>query len=369
FALMAFLGMKHIVPAEWTGFFPDPGSATSLWALFSIGLLTSVHCLAMCGGIAMTQSLMAVRTSGSVCRTALLYHAGRLFSYSATGAAAGFLGQALALTQLMRGAVMLAAGAFMLIMALNMLGGFSFLRRLQPRLPHFLTRMRDGLSKRARGNAKASLLIGLANGLMPCGPLQSMQIYALGTGSAWAGAFSMACFCLGTMPALLALGITAGKVSAKKAVLVFQCAAVVVMALGFSMLSNGLALTGAFVSTQNAASDNKAVMPGIRAVSKGNGQEVVSQADYGAYDPIVVQKGLPVTWILVMPEGKLIGCNNEIVIPGFGIQKKLEEGNNMITFTPEKSGVFPFSCWMGMIHSSIRVVDKMQSGAGKSSQP
>jgi sulfite exporter TauE/SafE/copper chaperone CopZ len=359
FAAAVFLGARHFVPAEWTGSFPDPGSAASLWALFATGLLTSVHCLAMCGGIAMAQSMMAARKTGRTGRPALLYHAGRLLSYSATGAAAGALGQAFALTPAMRGALMLAAGAFMLVMALNMLGGLACLRRLQPRIPRFAARWHGGIAEGTRGSARSPLLIGLANGLMPCGPLQSMQIYALGTGSAWAGACSMACFCLGTMPALLALGMAAGRLSAGKAGLLFRCAAVVVMILGCSMLGNGLALTGITAGPRLTASPAGESAPGARAVVRGGRQEVVSRADYGSYEPIVVQKGLPVTWTLVMPEGRLIGCNNEIVVPEFGIRKKLAEGKNTMAFTPGKSGVFPFSCWMGMIRSSIRVVDAL----------
>lgn len=37
----------------------------------------------------------------------------------------------------------------------------------------------------------------------------------------------------------------------------------------------------------------------------------------------------------------------------------LKPGDNLITFTPEKSGVLPFSCWMGMIRSRISVVDSL----------
>ena len=50
---------------------------------------------------------------------------------------------------------------------------------------------------------KSSYYIGLANGLMPCGPLQAMQLYALSSGNWWRGALSMFCFCLGTIPLML----------------------------------------------------------------------------------------------------------------------------------------------------------------------
>jgi len=40
----------------------------------------------------------------------------------------------------------------------------------------------------------------MLNGILPCGPLQTMQLYALGTGSAFKGAASMFIFALGTVP-------------------------------------------------------------------------------------------------------------------------------------------------------------------------
>lgn len=49
-------------------------------------------------------------------------------------------------------------------------------------------------------------IVGIHNGFMPCGPLQSMWIVALAGGSSFAGAFSMLLFSLGTVPLMLGLG-------------------------------------------------------------------------------------------------------------------------------------------------------------------
>ncbi len=362
-AALFCLLLKYALPSDLAGFFPDPGSAAGMASLFVIGLLTSAHCLAMCGGIAMTQSMMAAGSTARPLFSAVLcYQGGRLLAYAAAGALAGFLGQSLALTPFMRGCVMLFAGIFMLAMALNMLGMFAFLRRLRPVRP----RTADGWRRRvlaatpSAGHCRAALLIGLANGLMPCGPLQSMQIYALGTGSALDGACSMAVFCLGTMPAMLALGLAAGRLNRNCSRMILQVSAAVVMALGLGMMGSGLALTGhavpspAFFSPSVSLPENAAV-----ARLADGGQEVSSLADYGEYQPIVVQRGIPVSWNLKMPEDTLVGCNNEIIAADFSIRRKLQEGDNIIRFTPEKARSYVFSCWMGMIKSSITVVDKL----------
>jgi plastocyanin domain-containing protein len=84
---------------------------------------------------------------------------------------------------------------------------------------------------------------------------------------------------------------------------------------------------------------------------------VITSLSSGRYEPITVQKGIPVKWIIKAEEGSINGCNNSIVIPQYGMQKDLSIGDNIIEFTPTESGTVPFSCWMGMISSQITVVD------------
>ncbi len=168
----------------------------------------------------------------------------------------------------------------------------------------------------------------------------------------------MAVFCLGTMPAMLGLSLLSGGMGRRGRGLLFQMAAVLVMILGLGMTHSGLALRGLASGTPSLA-EPRHDEAGARARRVGSGQAVTSIADYDSYEPIVVQRGLPVTWTLVMPEEKLIGCNNESVSQELGISQKLVPGANSITFTPAKTGVFAFSCWMGMIRSHIAVVDEL----------
>ncbi len=361
--LLAFLILEQIIPGQWTGYFPDPGTASSLWALWGIGALTSLHCLAMCGGIAMTQGLASARRMISCRQSAFCYQAGRLLSYSTVGGLVGSIGAGLTLTPSTRGIVMMAAGMFMLLMAMNMLGGFALLRRLQPRPPRWLSEKMQSLLDKRRASGQSSwrgpLLIGLANGFMPCGPLQSMQLYALGTGNALAGAIAMAVFCLGTMPAMLGLSLLSGSLGRRGRERLFQAAAILVLLLGMGMLHNGFALRGVSPGTPSLADTQQEITTAARAHHTSDGQAVTSTVDYDAYEPIVVQRNLPVTWTLVVPEEKLIGCNNEILAPELGISQKLVPGANTITFTPTKIGIFTFSCWMGMIRSHITVVDSL----------
>ena len=84
------------------------------------------------------------------------------------------------------------AGAFMLFLGVRMLGIFPWLSRLRIRIPGL-----GGGKLSAAASRRGPFVVGLLNGLMPCGPLQTMQVYALGTGSFFAGALSMFLFSLG----------------------------------------------------------------------------------------------------------------------------------------------------------------------------
>jgi plastocyanin domain-containing protein len=79
-----------------------------------------------------------------------------------------------------------------------------------------------------------------------------------------------------------------------------------------------------------------------------------------------VQQGIPVKWIINAPQGSVNGCNNRMIIREYGIEYSFKTGENVIEFMPERTGKFPFSCWMGMIRSSITVVAEGESVAAVS---
>ncbi len=223
--------------------FPMANQDTALPLLFIIGLLTSVHCLAMCGGISISLCSSQAPAKGTRAfhnfLPALLYNSGRVVSYTIVGAGAGALGALITPTGAFKGTVAILASIFMIIMGLNLLGALPFLRKLIPRLPQRIT------SKAARSSAgKGPFVVGLLNGLMPCGPLQAMQLYALSSGSALAGALGMFLFSLGTVPLMFALGAMSTLLSARFNAVIANVSALLVILLGLLMLDNGLALSG-----------------------------------------------------------------------------------------------------------------------------
>ena len=222
-----------------------------------------------------------------------------------------------------------------------MLGGFKPLRRF-----HFTlsTKIYSGFSERIKANS--SFVIGLLNGLMPCGPLQSMQIYALSAGSAPRGALSMLVFSLGTVPLMLGFGLVSGRLNRKYTQVMLKVSALLIFVMGLNMVGNGFSLSGVSVSRVNSAR-------AVTGIQSDGIQILRTEIDYGSYPAVKVKAGVPVRWSIIVPEEKLNGCNGEILIPALDVDLVLHAGENILEFTAGEPGVIPYSCWMGMIRSTI----------------
>ena len=339
-------------------FIPEITPSMGYGVLFLVGILTSLHCVAMCGGINMAQCVSYAKPGDGAAaklKPSLLYNLGRVISYTIVGGLAGALGSAVSFSGWARGIVAVASGIFMVIMGLSMLGIFPWLNKITPRMPRFL---RGKAGEAGRG--KGPLIVGLVNGLMPCGPLQAMQLYALGTGSFLVGATSMLVFSLGTVPLMFGLGALSSLLSSKFTSKMMKVSAALVLLLGLVMVNRGLALSGVSLmpsigsNPQAFASSNVPQSPG--AAVSGGVQNIEAQITSGGYPEITVQKGIPVRLNLKVKAEDLNGCNRTLVIQKFNKQVNLKAGDNIIEFTPTEEGTIPYSCWMGMITSRINVV-------------
>jgi uncharacterized protein len=126
-----------------------------------------------------------------------------------------------------------------------------------------------------------------------------------------------------------------------------------VVALGVVMVARGANVFGfALPSLGGGAVPTLASAPVTSGV-----QEVRSTVEASTYHPITVRKGIPVRWIITAKPGDINGCNSPLTVPAWGIRKVLTPGENVIEFTPTEAGVIRYTCWMGMVSSTITVVD------------
>lgn len=334
-------------------FIPEVNQSMGYGILFVVGLLTSLHCIAMCGGINLSQCVAYKHSDGSKAgnlKPSFLYNAGRVISYTVIGGIVGGIGSVVSFSGGAKGIVAIIAGAFMVIMGINMLNIFPWLKRFNPRMPKFF-----GNKLYNNNGQNGPFYVGLLNGLMPCGPLQAMQLYALGTGSIAAGALSMFLFSMGTVPLMFGFGAVSSMLGRRFTGKLMKVSAMLVMVLGFIMMGRGMMLSG--VNATPAVVDN--TPKGNVAVMENGVQVVAIDLQPNSYDPIIVQKGIPVKFIINAEAENINGCNDAVIIPKYNIEKGLQAGENIIEFTPEEAGTFPYSCWMGMIGSSITVVDEL----------
>ena len=357
-------------------FIPEITPSMGYGMLFVIGLLTSLHCVAMCGGINLSQCMPkgeAPTTTKDKIKPSLLYNLGRVTSYTIIGGIVGALGSVFRFSGTARGVVAIFAGIFMVIMGISMLGIFPWLNKFTPRLPRFMRRKAG-----AAGKGKGPFIVGLLNGLMPCGPLQAMQIYALGTGSFLTGALSMFFFCLGTLPLMFGLGVFIMFLGSKFTKWMVGIGAVLVVVLGVVMFTRGAALAGigmpklVWDSSNQAravqATETVTEKAAANASSGADGsavQYITSTLSANSYPDITVQKGIPVEWTIHADKGVVNGCNGTMVISAYGLQIKLKEGDNLIKFTPTDTGTINYSCWMGMITGRIEVDEKAAASGGQ----
>ena len=363
--------------------------------LFVIGLMTSVHCIAMCGGINVSQCLSENKKFSGL--YPVMYNLGRVVSYTVIGFVLGFAGmffgtgENLGVSSIIQGLIKSFAGIYMVIMGVNMLGFVPQIKRLTFHLPNFIGKFRVKNSQ--------PFVVGLLNGFMPCGPLQSIQLVALATGNPFTGGLSMFAFSLGTVPLMLGLGSLVSVLGKRFTDRMMTVGAILVTVMGLAMISQGASLTGmiksenlmvlvvmlAFMCIVENINFNKRQVKtvslmiilfigiftsrfmAINYVSENdessyhmeNGVQVVeSQLASGKYPSIKVKKDVPVRWIINAPDGSINGCNYKIYINSYGIEHTFQKGENIIEFTPTKSESIGYSCWMGMIKGNINVVEQ-----------
>lgn len=327
--------------------FPVAEQSTTIGVIFLIGLLTSVHCVSMCGGINLSQSISGYspsRSRLSSLKPNLLYNSARLLSYTVIGGCIGGLGSLLDFSDQARAVIQIVAGMFVVLMGLRMLGvlpvatfldAFTFTRTLSSKIT-------------ASYYDKGPFVVGLLNGFMPCGPLQAMQLYALSTGSILLGSLSLFLFGLGTIPLMVGLGAIGMALKRNHLAKVMTVGAFLVVLMGVGMFSNGLVASG--VSNPFAGAVHEAVV-------HDDVQQITTQLESGSHPAISVKAGIPVQWTIEAESEHINGCNNRFVSSDFNINHSFVAGTNTIAFTPTEPGVYAYSCWMNMIHGTITVTE------------
>ena len=169
---------------------------------FSIGLLSSFHCVGMCGAFAFSLPVQQF-SPGKKISAILLYNAGRMITYSILGLIFGIAGRQIYLGGFQQWFSII-AGTVILVIALQLIFRFPLFHL--PGFNKFNLFVQKLIAKFINNSSLPNILmLGMANGLLPCGLVYLAVAGALGTGSIEGAVSFMIFFGLGTLPAMFAL--------------------------------------------------------------------------------------------------------------------------------------------------------------------
>ena len=214
---------------------------------FLMGLLGSVHCIGMCGPLVMALPL-SNKTHLQKWGALFLYHFGKINSYSLLGVLLGLFGSQLPLygvqenLSIVMGSIMILYVVYVFIIKSKKTGGKAFFNFLYTPIVKKLTELFK------QQNNASYYLIGILNGLLPCGMVYLALTSALATQNVLKGGLLMAFFGLGTIPALIMVAISGqyfGVVFRKKLQSVLP---IFIFSMGLLLILRGMNLGIPYVS-------------------------------------------------------------------------------------------------------------------------
>ncbi|MGN6544779.1 MAG: sulfite exporter TauE/SafE family protein [Aureliella sp.] len=213
--------------------------------VFVASLFGSLHCVGMCGPLAVLASSggrgnrkVSLR---SQLGTAAAYHGSRVAAYAAAGCMAGLLGASIQHTGILFGVQRLAAqlaGGSMLVIGLlglvRLAGGSGHAAMLPQWLQRRLGQAHSGA--RRQPPMRRAAAIGLLTAILPCGWLYAFLIVAAGTAEPLTAALVMATFALGAVPALAATALSLSMLAGRFRHAIPWCSAVLITVVGMATL-------------------------------------------------------------------------------------------------------------------------------------
>ncbi len=211
--------------------------------IFLTGLLTSLHCIGMCGAIILAYSANSVERNGQNVKASgfilhAAYNGGRIFSYALVGAVVGLVGVALASIRQIGEVISIVGGGVMIIAGIAMADVVKFPTAIKLGGASNAMMKLHGSLLRER-TVRSKLLLGFLTPLLPCGILYPMIAKAAVAGSVLKGATTMLVFGLGMAPSLMLLGSVSSFFSARMRKGSEILAAITIILMGVILILRG----------------------------------------------------------------------------------------------------------------------------------
>lgn len=211
---------------------------------WSIGILGSLHCIGMCGPIA-----LSIPLRGHKWLSMLIYNSGRIVTYSFLGCLFGLVGKAIVITGFQQ-TLSVSAGIIIILTVFFSFSGQKFIP-WPPFYQRFITQIRNQFAHLFQEKTYRSLfLIGIFNGFLPCGLLYLAIIGSLATGDPFSGSLFMMFFGLGTLPAMMFAGILRTLIDAPLKAKINKILPILTLVLGCLLIIRGMNLGIPYLSPQ-----------------------------------------------------------------------------------------------------------------------
>ena len=223
-------------------------ASLDLWTAFLLGLVGSLHCTGMCGPLALALPAAGETTPGYVLGR-VAYNMGRIVTYCLLGIVFGLAGWTFMLAGLQRW-TSIGLGVALLL-------GLFASRKLVLSLPVTFTvnQLKSRMSVLLRRRSFAALaVLGLLNGLLPCGLVYVACAGAAATGGTLAGAWYMTAFGAGTVPMMLAISLSGKLVPTSLRLKLVKTIPVCVFLLGTLLILRGMSLGVPYLSPDMSGS-------------------------------------------------------------------------------------------------------------------
>lgn len=210
-----------------------------LYIAFTLGFFGSLHCLGMCGPLAIAFSNKSGYSRFRNLLNGIQYNLGRVLTYGLLGVLFGLLGSFLFLADLQK-TLSVVLGVLLILSFLfsinidHQLQSLKFIKGFYNRVQKLLSQMMNRTQK------IPSFFLGIANGFLPCGLVYLALAGSLSTGHIWSGFSFMVFFGMGTIPMLLGLSSGTQLISQRLRTKINSIIPYVSLAFGIFLIYRGI---------------------------------------------------------------------------------------------------------------------------------
>lgn len=220
-----------------------------LFSAVIFGLISSLHCIGMCGPIAMMLPVSHDNPNKKVLQI-MVYHFGRIFSYAILGFVFGLLGRGLYLAGFQQN-VSIIVGILMILVALTPEKTFAKYNFSKP-IYRLISKVKTLLGNQfKRKSTDAIFTIGILNGFLPCGMVYAALFGAVAMQNEIYSSFYMILYGLGTVPLMSAVVYVSNFLSLSFRSKLQRVIPIVICAIGVMFILRGLGLGIPYVSPSN----------------------------------------------------------------------------------------------------------------------